>query len=102
MDGDRVTTAIPAQYGTQHPMFATENTSPPAITLIRNLTLLVLLLVCTPCLVVAQGTAGLAEDNGTSPRPHSAIESMVNTQQAQGTTETAGGCIRKAGTGTED
>jgi small-conductance mechanosensitive channel len=63
-------------------MFATENTSPPAITLIRNLTLLVLLLVCTPCLVVAQGTAGLAEDNGTSPRPHSAIESMVNTQQS--------------------
>ena len=61
-------------------MFATENTFRSAITLIRNLNLLVLLLVCMPCLVVAQGTAGLAEGNGTNARPHSAIESLANIQ----------------------
>ena len=63
-------------------MLTTENTSRPAVTLFRNLALLVLLLVCAPCLVVAQGAAGLAEGNVTNARPQSAIENMANIQQS--------------------
>ena len=63
-------------------MLTTENTSRPAVTLFRNLALLVLLLVCAPCPVVAQGAAGLAEGNRTNARPHSAIESLANIQQS--------------------
>ena len=63
-------------------MFTTENTSRPAATLFRNLALLVLLLVCAPCQVAAQGTVGLAEGNGTNARPQSAVENLANIQQS--------------------
>ncbi|MGB5177253.1 MAG: hypothetical protein WBP44_00850 [Gammaproteobacteria bacterium] len=63
-------------------MFTTENTSRPAATLFRNLALLVLLLAGVPCQLVAQGTAGLIENNATNARPQSAIENMANIQQS--------------------
>lgn len=46
------------------------------------LSLLALLLVCAPCQLVAQGTAGLIDDNATIARPQSVIENLANIQQS--------------------
>ena len=63
-------------------MFPTEKTSRPAATPFRNLALLVLLFVCAPCQLVAQGTAGQAEGTGTNARSQSAVENLANIQQS--------------------
>ena len=54
----------------------------PTTTLFRNLTVLVLLFVCAPCQLVAQGTAGLAVGNGTNTRSQSAVGNLANIQQS--------------------
>ena len=79
MNGSRVNTSKPDQYGKQQPVFPVKS---PDNVLVRRLIFFILLNVFAVCHAYAQGTEGSTEGSGTKAKTQSAVENLTSIQQS--------------------